>query len=200
MVLPKYWNRLIRIDLTFVSSYFEQPPQVLWRLMSIELKNYHRMEFPANVVHSEEYMKHYLLLLLTSITNLGQIKFYSNKLTYTFRKTAQSLSGLLYIQSTLWGLQAVTKCHSTCRCGAFVTVQQKAKKSGRAILSVIMNAGWRHSWKVRLPCKASSSVSTVSSVNWSSDEDARATEGESVASTVYPPSALCQCDDYDISV
>ena len=54
MMLFKYWNRLIRLGLTFVVSYFEQPAQVLWLVISIEWKNYQRMNVKVNAVQGEE--------------------------------------------------------------------------------------------------------------------------------------------------
>ena len=70
--------------------------------MPIELKNYQRMEFPTNGIQSEEYMKHYLLLLLIIITNLYQIKMFSNKPNYTFRKIAQPYHAIYTYNHHYW--------------------------------------------------------------------------------------------------
>ena len=145
-------------------------------------------------------MKHYLFLLLTLITNLHQIIFYSSKPTYTFRTTAQSISGSSCIQSSLWVFASCYKRPSYLQMWRFCDRPAEGEEI-RARRLVRNYESWQETHvEGSATCRASCSVSKVSTVNWSTDEGTRATEREGVTSAVYLPSALCQCGDCGISV
>ena len=86
--------------------------------LPIDLNNYQCTKFTADGLLHDEYLKGYLLLLLTLVTNLEDIQFYCIKPTYRCGTSEHSISGRLCIQSSLlvfarslkrWCYQQMTK-------------------------------------------------------------------------------------------
>ena len=148
-------------------------------------------ELPTHEVSSkrstERRIHETLIVVAVDIfTNLYQIKFYFSKPNYTYRTLTQTISDRLCIQSSLWFFARCYKPPSylqmwpVCDCSA----------GGEEIVPNF--EFWGETLQEgSATCSVSCSVSTVRTVNWSTDEDTLATEGEGVTSAVYhhPPSA-----------